>query len=82
MSGDEWHLHASEFLGNRARLLWIAGVVADLELELLAEHTAGGVDVGNRELGAILHLLSEGCLTACHRACHANGDVLPERGAC
>jgi hypothetical protein len=36
VSGDEWHLHASHFLGNRARLLWIAGIVTDLELELLA----------------------------------------------
>jgi hypothetical protein len=36
VSGNEWHLHASHFLGNRARLLWIAGIVTDLELELLA----------------------------------------------
>ena len=60
MAGDEWHLHTGHFLGNRARLLWIAGIVTDLELEFLAEHAAGGVDVGNRKFRAILHLLESG----------------------
>ena len=54
--GDERQLHAGELLADRARLLRIAGVVADLELELLAHHAAGGVDVGDRRFGAVLEL--------------------------
>ena len=54
MPGDELRLAVGELFGDRARLLRIAGVVADLQRQLLAEHAAGGVDVGDRLLGAVL----------------------------
>ena len=40
-------------------LFGIAGVVADLEAELLAEDAAGGVDVAHRHLGAAPHLFAK-----------------------
>src|SRR3546814_1086675 len=46
----------------------IAGVVADLQNELFAEHAAGGVEVRDGHLGTALHLLAEGGVLAGHRA--------------
>jgi len=79
VSGDERNLGAGEFLGDGARLLRIAGVVTDLQRELLAEHAAGGVDVGDRLFGAVLHLAAECGFAARHRACDGDVDVLGKR---
>ena len=81
MSGHERHLRAGELLADRARLLRIAGVVADLQLELLAHHAAGGVDVGDRRFGAVLELGAERGVLAGHRSGDADGDVLGRRRA-
>ena len=67
MPGDEGDALAGELVGDRDRLLRIAGVVADFEHELLTEHAAGGVDVGDRLFGAGLHLLAERGILAGHR---------------
>ena len=48
MAGHEHHALRGELVGDRNRLLRIAGIVADLEPQLLAQHAAGGVDVGDR----------------------------------
>jgi hypothetical protein len=76
MPGDERQLHAGELLGDGARLLGIAGIVAHFKLELLAEHAGAGVGVGHELLGAILHLPAEGGFPARHRPGHRDGDVL------
>jgi hypothetical protein len=76
MPGHERHLLAGEFLADRARLLRIAGIVADFELELLAEHAALGVDVGDGGFGAVLQLRAERRVLARHRPRDADGDLL------
>ena len=68
MAGDERDAAAGELVGDGHGLLRIAGVVADLEDQLLAVDAAGGVDVLDRLLGAGLHLLAEGRVLAGHRA--------------
>ncbi len=50
MAGDQRHAVAGHLVGDRHRLLRVAGVVADIEIELLAEHAAGGVDVLDGQL--------------------------------
>ena len=70
-----------ELFRDRARLLWIAGVVADLKLELLAEHAARGVDVGDRLFGAVAHLSPESRLATRHRSCGGNRYILCSRRA-
>jgi hypothetical protein len=57
--GDESHAIAGELVGHGHGLLRVTGVVADVELELLAKDAAGGVDVGHGHLGAALHLLTK-----------------------
>ena len=52
MPGDQLDALADHLVGDRHRLLRIAGIVADLQHQLLAEHAAGLVDVGDRQLGA------------------------------
>ena len=59
MAGDQRDPGPGHLVGDRHCLLRIAGVVADIEIELLAEHAAGGVDVLDRHLGAVLHLRAE-----------------------
>jgi hypothetical protein len=56
MSDHDRHFHAGEFFRDVARLFRIAGVVADLQLELTAENAAGRVDVGDCKLGAVPEL--------------------------
>ena len=64
MAGDQRDPAAGQLVGDRHRLFRIAGVVADIEIERLAEHAAGGVDVFDRHLAAVLHLRAErGILT-------------------
>ena len=80
MSGHERDLGTGELFRHRARLLGVAGVVADFQRQLLAEHAAGGIDVGHRLFGAVLHLPAERGFAARHRAGHCDGDVLRQRG--
>ena len=79
MPDGDRHAHAGELLRDRARLFGIAGIVADLELELFPQHTAGGVDVGDGLLGAIPHLPAERGLTGGHRTGGGNPDVVGGR---
>ena len=81
MADGNGDAHAGEFFRDRARLLGIAGIVADLEPELSSEHAAGGIDVGDRLLGAVAHLPAEGRLAAGHRARGADHDVVRHRRA-
>ena len=76
MADDDGHSRAGEFFRNRARLFRIAGIVADLQRELLAEYAAGAIEVGNRLLGAVAHLPSEGRLAAGHRSGGGNRDLV------
>src|SRR6266536_2551186 len=82
MAGHEGHPHAAEFFADGSGLLGIAGVIADLDGELLAHHAARRIDVGQGHLGAVLELLPERSILARHRAGHADLDgVLCERCA-
>ena len=76
MPGDELTPAARELVGDRDRLLRVAGVVADLQHQLLAEHAALGVDVGDRQLRAILQLLAEGGVLSGNRSDHGDRDGL------
>ena len=80
MAGDERDLRAADLFRDRARLLGIAGVVLDVERQLLAEHAAGGVEIRHRLFGAVLHLPAERGFAARHRAGHGDGGVLRQRG--
>ena len=75
MAGHEHDAGVDHLVGDRDRLLGIAGVVADLQDQLLAEHAAGGIDVLDRLLGALLHLLAERGVLAGHRTGGSDGDV-------
>src|SRR5581483_330951 len=81
MAGDERQLLACEFLGDRTRLLRVAGIVTDHKLELLAEHTARCIDVCDGLLGTVLELTAEGGFAASHRAGHADRQVFCGRRA-
>ena len=76
MAGDERNLRAADLFGDRARLLRIAGIVLDIQRELLAEQAAGGVEIRHRLFGAVLHLPAERGFAAGHRARDGDGDVL------
>ena len=68
MSGDQRHAFGGHLVGDRHGLFRVAGVVADIEIKLLAEHAAGGVDVLDGKLSAVLHLLTEGGILTRDRA--------------
>src|SRR5262249_20111484 len=53
----------------------IAGVITDFQRELLAEHAALGVEIGDGLLCAVLHLLAESRVLSGHRTCGRNRDV-------
>ena len=61
-------------------MLRIAGIVADFQPKLFAEHAAGGIDVGDRLFGAVAELAAEGRLSAGHRARDRDGDVVGQCG--
>ena len=81
VAGHEHDLVRHHLVGDRGRLLGIAGIVADLQLELLAVDAAGGVDVGHRHLGALAHLLAEGRILAGHRSDGGDLDLREGRRA-
>jgi hypothetical protein len=71
---------ARQLFGDRAGLFWIAGVVADIGLQLLAEHAARGVDRRDRGIHAVLELRSERRVLTGHRSRDADGDILGRCG--
>ena len=79
VAGHEDDLVGDHLVGDGRRLLGIAGIVADLQHELLAVHAAGGVDVLDRHLGAALHLLAEGGILAGHRPDRGDLDLRKSR---
>ena len=84
MADDEDHPVADQLPCGGDRLLGIAEVVHRDQLHLLAEHAAGGVEVGHGQRRAALHLLAEPGFLSRHRARHSDQDVRPrgpaERG--
>ena len=76
MSGDEHHLFSDHFVCRRNRLLGIARIVRENEIEPFTEHPTLGVDVGDRHLGAAHHLLARSGLRAGDRPDHRDRDIL------
>ena len=68
MPGHENDVLVNHVVRDRDRLLRVAGIVADLELDLLAIDAALGVQVLDRHLGAALHLIAENGILAGHRS--------------
>ena len=66
---------ADELVGDRDAFARIGAVVADVELDLLAEDAALGVDVGDRLLDALAQLRAEGGGAAGHRPADADPDL-------
>ncbi len=67
MADDEVDALAEELVGDGDALARIGGVVADEQLDLLAVDAAGGIDVGDGLLDAVLELGAEGRVRARHR---------------
>ena len=80
MAGNENHLVGNHLAGNRRRLPGIAGIVADLQLELLAVHAARRVDIVDRHGGAAPELFAERGILARHRTGQADLDLSEGRG--
>ena len=79
MARDERDFRAGQLFRHRPGLLGIAGIIADFQGELLLEHPARGVDVGDELIGTVLHLSAECGFAARHRAGHGDGNVLRKR---
>ena len=75
MADHELDAVADELVGDRDALLRIGDVVAVLDGDLLAEDAAGGVDVVDRLLGAVLELRAEGGVRSGDRAGDADLDL-------
>ena len=75
MAGHEDHSGTGELVGDRHGLLRVAGVVAHFQLDLLAQDTAGGIQVGDSLIGASLHLLTESGVLAGHGAGDRDDDI-------
>ena len=56
MSDDEFDAVAGHLVGDRDALFGIGGVVAVKNLDFLAHHAAGRVDVGGGLVDAVFHL--------------------------
>ena len=75
MPGDEDDAVARQLARQRHRLIGVAEVVADDQLDLLAEHAALGVEILDRHLGAALIPLAGPGVDAGHRAGRADPDL-------
>ena len=73
MPGHELDPGTGHLVGDGHRLLRVAGIVAGGEVELLAEHAAGSVDVGHGHVAAVLHLRAERGVLAGNRADDRDG---------
>jgi hypothetical protein len=84
MSDDEDGTVACQLVCCGDRLIRVAEIVDHNQLDPLAEHAAGGIEILDRESGAALELPAEPRLRARHRARHPNQDLRPsgpaERG--
>jgi hypothetical protein len=77
VSDDEDHTVTDQLLGGGDRLLGITEVVRRDEAYLLAEHAAGGIEVGHGQLCTALQLLAVPGKGAGNRAGHTNQDLRP-----
>src|SRR5262249_33847973 len=68
MASDQRHIVAGHLVRDGYRLFRVTSVVADLEIELFAEHAARFVDVLDRHLAAVGHLRPEGGILTRDRA--------------
>jgi hypothetical protein len=68
-------------VGDGDGLFRIAGVVADFELQFLAEHATLGVDVGDRHFGALADLVTRRGVLTGHRAGDGHQMIGPGVGA-
>ena len=59
MPGDKDHAIADQFAGQCHRLIGVAEVIADDQLDALPEHAALRVDIVDRQLRGALVLLAE-----------------------
>jgi hypothetical protein len=75
MADDEFHAVADKLVGHRHAFLRVGAVVTDVELDLLSENAAGGVDILDRLLDAVLELRAEGGAAAGERAADAELDL-------
>ena len=75
MADDELDAVADELVGDRHAFLRVGAVVAGRQHDLLAEDAAGGVDVSDRLLDAVLELRAEGGAAAGDRAGDAQLDL-------
>ena len=76
MPGHEDHALVDHLVGHRHRLLGLASVVADLQYQLLAEHAAGGVEIGHRHSRSPHHLLAENRVLSGHRTGGGDDDLV------
>jgi hypothetical protein len=79
MSVDEHHALVNESVRHRNCLLRIAHVIADDQLQLLAQDATLGIDVGNCEFRAVAHLFPARRIRASHRSCNTNQQIRPDR---
>src|SRR5262245_30776480 len=75
MADDEFHAVADELVGDRHAFFRVGAIVAGVQLDLLSEDAAGGVDVLDRLLDAVLELRTEGGAAASERAGDAELDL-------
>ena len=69
-----------QLLGRRHRLGRIGLVVLDDELDLLAQHAAGGVDLVLGDLGALRHVIARSGESARQRLRYADADGILRKG--
>jgi hypothetical protein len=72
---DELDSLRNDAVGNGHRLLWIAGIILNDDLDGFAVDTAILVDGLGSKLGAMPELLADRGHRFRHRACHRNRDV-------
>ena len=76
MTVDVFDLLPDDAIGDSHRLLRIAGVVLDHDLDLAAIHAAGVIDRRGGCLRAALHLFADAGDRSGHRSGDGDGDVL------
>src|SRR6516162_9016976 len=79
MSVHEFDVEAGQAVGDGDRLLRVADIVLDIELDLLAVDAARRVDRLDAGLGAVLELLADGRDRPGEGSGNRNGDVLSAR---